>query len=381
MIKREASQTLINLAKQYKAVAVVGPRQSGKTTLVKSVFPHLPYVNLETPDIRNFAINDARGFLEQYKNGAIFDEIQRVPELFSYLQQILDEISEPGRFILSGSNNFLLQESISQSLAGRVAYLFLLPFTYNELNLCEDIDQIMCKGMYPPIYSQNLDYNKWYQNYIRTYIERDVRQIKNITNLYLFERFVKLCAGRTGQLLNMNSLAVETGIDSKTVASWISVLEASFVVFKLQPHYVNFNKRLVKMPKLYFYDTGLVCSLIGIKNKEQLTLHPLRGNIFENFVISELIKFRYNIAESNNLYFWRDNTGNEIDIICDNAGNLLPIEVKSGKTISDEFLRNIKIWQKISGQNKAYVIYAGESIQKRSNEISIFPWNKIRDFL
>lgn len=301
--------------------------------------------------------------------------------MFSYLQQILDETKDPGRFILSGSNNFLLQENISQSLAGRIAYINLLPFTYNELKLNIEIDRILCQGLYPPIYSQNLDYDKWYQNYIRTYIERDVRQIKNITNLHLFERFVKLCAGRIGQLFNMSSLAIETGVDSKTIASWIGILEASFVIFRLQPHHVNFNKRLVKMPKIYFYDTGLVCSLQGIKNNEQLILHHLRGSIFENFIIAELLKERYNKAEPNNLYFWRDNTGNEIDIISDNAGDLLPIEVKSGKTITNEFFRNINTWQKISGCNTAYLIYAGESVQKRSNGITILPWNKIRNYL
>ncbi len=379
MIIRDAKQTLISLSRQFKAVAVVGPRQSGKTTLVKSVFKQLPYVNLENPDIRNFAINDTRGFIEQYKQGAILDEAQRVPELFSYLQQILDESNQPGKFIITGSNNFLLQENISQSLAGRVGYLFLLPFTSRELNLDTNLNKILHEGLYPPIYDQLVEPAKWYLNYIRTYIERDVRQIKNITNLHLFEKFLRLCAGRIGQLLNMSSLAIEAGVDSKTIASWIGVLEASFIIFRLQPHYVNFNKRLVKMSKLYFYDTGIVCSLIGIKNEQQLFLHHLRGSIFENFVITELIKNKYNKAEANNLYFWRDNSGNEIDIVCDNADNLLPVEIKSGKTITDEYFKSLNFWQRISGEKTGKIIYAGKNTQKRSNNITVLPWTKIHE--
>lgn len=379
MIEREASKTLIKLSEQFKAVAVVGPRQSGKTTLVRSVFKHLPYLSLENPDIRNFAINDARGFVEQYKNGAIFDEAQRAPEIFSYLQQILDESNETGRFIITGSNNFLLQESLPQSLAGRIGYLFLLPFTIRELKLKNDLDKILFKGLYPPVYDQPLDEGLWYSNYIRTYIERDVRQIKNITNLHMFEKFLRLCAGRVGQLLNMSSLAIDTGVDSKTIASWIGVLESSFIIYRLQPHHANFNKRLVKMSKIYFYDTGVICSLLGIKNENQLFLHHSRGNIFENFVITELIKYRYNQAISSDLYFWRDNTGNEIDLIQDNMGDLFPIEIKSGKTITNEYFKGINFWQKISAGEKGIVIYAGDTVQKRSNGITVLPWTKMSE--
>jgi len=379
MIKRQAAQTLLSLSEQFKAVAVVGPRQSGKTTLVKSTFKELPYVNLENPDVRNFATDDTRGFLDQYKNGAVLDEVQRVPEIFSYLQQILDENESTGRFILTGSNNFLLQENISQSLAGRVGYLFLLPFSCRELKLESDLNSILLKGLYPPVYVQNVSFDKWYLNYIRTYIERDVRQIKNITNLYLFEKFIRLCAGRVGQLLNMSSLAIETGINSKTIAAWIGVLEASFIVFRLQPHYISFNKRLLKMPKLYFYDTGIVCSLLGIKDEQQLSLHHSRGSIFENFVIAELIKNRYNKAEPHNLFFWRDNTGNEIDVIDDNGHKQLPIEIKSGKTITNEYFKGLNFWQKISGQKIGKIIYTGNDVQKRSNGITVLPWTKINE--
>jgi predicted AAA+ superfamily ATPase len=379
MIKREAESELINLAKQFKAVAVVGPRQSGKTTLTRYIFRDKPYVSLENPDIRRFALDDPRGFLTQYKTGAVIDEAQRVPELFSYLQQILDEDDKRGKFILTVSNNFLLQESISQSLAGRIAYLYLLPFTFSELAAenTKNLHSLMFSGFYPPLYDQSVEPDKWYQNYIRTYIERDVRQIKNITDLNAFERFLRLCAGRTGQLLNMNSLAIESGVDNKTIASWLGVLESSFILYRLHPHHSNFNKRIVKMPKIYFYDIGLACALLGIQNAEQLNYHPLFGNLFENFAVSELLKHRYNKAKSNNLYFWRDNTGHEVDIIIDTMGKLYPVEIKSGKTITDKFFTGILYWFKISGEKKGAIIYAGESGQKRSNNIDIVPWNKL----
>jgi predicted AAA+ superfamily ATPase len=379
MIKREAEAELINLSKQFKAVAVVGPRQSGKTTLTRHVFSDKPYISLENPDIRRFALNDPRGFLGQYKSGAIIDEAQRVPELFSYLQQILDEDERRGKFILTGSNNFLLQESISQSLAGRIAYLNLLPFTVSELPGQEklNLQEVIYKGLYPPLYDQPVETDKWYSNYIRTYIERDVRQLKNITDLNAFEKFLRLCAGRTGQLLNMSSLSIESGVDNKTIASWIGVLESSFIIYRLYPHHSNFNKRIVKMPKLYFYDTGLVCALLGIGNQEHLNFHPLSGNLFENFIIGELLKHRYNKAKSNNLYFWRDNTGHEVDVIIETMNKLYPVEIKSGKTITDKFFEGILWWFKISGEKSGAVVYAGETGQKRSNDIEVVPWNRL----
>jgi len=379
MIKREAESELINLARQFKAVAIVGPRQSGKTTLTRYVFSDKPYVSLENPDIRKFALEDPRGFLSQYETGAVIDEIQRVPGLFSYLQQILDEDNTRGKFILTGSNNFLLQENISQSLAGRIAYLYLLPFTVSELSGMElnEINKMMFRGFYPPLYDQPVEPDKWYPNYIRTYIERDVRQIKNITDLNAFERFLRLCAGRTGQLLNMNSLAIETGVDNKTISSWIGILESSFIILRLQPHHNNFNKRIVKMPKIYFYDTGLACALLGIQNSEQLNYHPLYGSLFENYVIGELVKYRFNRAKNNNLFFWRDNTGHEIDVIADTPERLFPVEIKSGQTITDKFFESILWWFKISGEKKGAVVYSGETYQKRSNNIEVIPWNSI----
>ena len=304
MIQREAEAEIRALAKQFKAVAIVGPRQSGKTTLVRHIFRDKPYANLENPDLRMYATDDPRGFLSNYPDGAVLDEVQRVPHLFSYLQQILDEKSINGLFVLTGSNNFLLQEQISQSLAGRVGYLNLLPLALSEINDYQsNSNQLMFKGGYPVLYNENTDPSKWYANYIRTYIERDVRMVKNITDLITFERFLRLCAGRIGTLLNMSSLAVETGVDVKTISAWISVLETSFVVFRLQPFHENFNKRIVKMPKLYFYDTGLAIALLGIENPRQVELHPYRGHLFENMVIVDFLKKRYNAGKSNNLFF------------------------------------------------------------------------------
>ena len=377
MKQRTAENELKVLAGQFKAVAVVGPRQSGKTTLVRMVFPDKAYVSLENPDIRHFALQDPRGFLATYPNGAILDEVQRVPELFSYLQQILDESTTKGLFILTGSNNFLIQENISQSLAGRVGYLFLLPLSIEEIS--ENIfnaNQLIYTGGYPALYNGKLDPGRFYANYIRTYIERDVRLIKNITDLYTFERFIRLCAGRTGQLLNMSSLAVEVGVDVKTISSWIGVLETSFIVFRLQPWHQNFNKRIVKMSKLYFYDTGLSSALLGIENPEQLQLHPFRGSLFENLVIVEFLKKRFNQGKPSNLYFWRDSTGNEVDLIIDAVLSAIPVEIKSGQTITDDYFKTLLFWNKLSDNKKGYVVYGGSEIQKRSNGITILPYTK-----
>ncbi len=379
MLTRTAQTQLARLAKQFKAVAVIGPRQSGKTTLVRASFPDKAYVSLENPDTRRFALDDPRGFLHQYPDGAILDEVQRVPELFSYLQQVLDESGKRGNFILTGSNNFLLQENISQSLAGRIGYQQLLPFSINELpeSSINDLDGILFKGGYPPLYDGDVDTNTWFANYIRTYVEGDVRQIKGITDLLTFERFVRLCAGRTGQLLNMNSLALEAGIDGKTVAAWLSVLESSFIIYRLRPHHRNFNKRLVKMPKLYFHDTGLACALLGIREPETLNLHPSRGALFENFVVSEIMKSRLNTGKQADIYFWRDSKGHEIDLVIEEKGKLVPIEMKSGMTVQPEFFKNLEYWTKLSGEQGGTLIYGGEQSQFRSNGISVRPWRDV----
>lgn len=381
MIYRNAEKELIALSRQFKSVAITGPRQSGKTTLVRKVFPDKTYINLENPDNRNFAQEDPRGFLNNHPKGAILDEVQRVPELFSYLQQILDERSERGLFILTGSNNFLLQEKISQSLAGRLAYLFLLPLSYREIGYKASPNELILKGCFPELYSHTeIDKSRYYANYIRTYVERDVRLIKNITDLNLFEKFMRLLAGRTGQLLNMSNLANDTGVDVKTIGSWISVLEMSFIVFRLKPYFKNYNKRIIKMPKLYFTDTGIICSLLGIENETQLVPHPLRGNIFENAVILDFLKRRYNAGKKNNLYFWRDNTGHEIDLIIDYAEQPIPVEIKSSQTVSQEFFKGLKFWNKISETQGGYVVYAGSKSQHRSNNINVLSFAEMCEF-
>lgn len=380
MINRIAEKRLLKLAATFKAVAVVGARQSGKTTLVKKLFKTKPYISLENLDTRNFALSDPRGFLEQFPQGAILDEVQRTPELFSYLQEILDNSKKKGMFILTGSNNFLLQETISQSLAGRVGYLSLLPFSVAELNskklLAKTDDEILFKGFYPPIYDQKIPASDWCANYIKTYIERDVRQIKNISDLLLFERFMRLLAGRSGQELNYSSFSIETGVDVKTIQSWIGILESSYIIYLLKPYYKNYNKTIVKRPKLYFYDTALVCSLLGIQNAKQIANYPLRGAIFETMLVTELIKQRLNAGLAINLYYWRDKTGHEVDILSEEKNSILPIEIKSGKTITTEFFKNIDYWNKLSGNKKALILYAGTQNQKRSNGFEIQNWKE-----
>ncbi len=379
MITRIAEKELSRLARQFKAVALTGPRQSGKTTLARFLFKDKAYVSLENPENRQFALEDPKGFLQTYNQGVILDEIQKVPELFSYLQQILDEERTAGKYLLTGSNNFLLQENITQSLAGRIAYLVLLPFSYPEINSLtgKNTDLLLFQGGYPPIYDQPVDPVKWLVNYFNTYVERDVRQLKNINNLKLFERFIRLCAGRTGQLLNMNSLAVETGVDNKTIASWLGILESSYIVFTLKPHFKNFNKRIVKTPKLYFYDSGLVSSLLGIKNPEQISMHPMRGPLFENLVISEFIKHKNNHGKAFELYFWRDNTGHEIDLLVDNGTTLEAIEIKSGKTVTSDYFKNLMFWEKLSGNKRGNIIYNGNEFQHRSDDKHVIPWYRM----
>lgn len=377
MIERIAASKIDQLAATFKSVAITGPRQSGKTTLAKSLFPEKAYLSLENPDVRRFALDDPRGFLSRYQSGAIFDEAQRAPELFSYLQEILDDSPEPGRFILTGSNNFLLQQNISQTLAGRVAILNLLPFSTEELYNKSDVpdeNQIIFQGLYPPIYEPGIPPEDWFPNYLRTYIDRDVRQIKNITDLIVFERFIRLLAGRNGQELNLTSLAVDTGVDTKTVQSWIGILESSFIIYLLRPHFKNFNKTLIKRPKIYFYDTGLVCSLLGISSVEQLPLHPLRGALFESLVVTELVKQRTNAGKPVNLYYWRDKTGHEVDIVIDNGLSLVPVEIKAGKTVNNEFFGNITYWNKLSGATSGYIAYAGNQIEERSTGINVMNW-------
>ncbi len=381
MIYREAQDKILELSRSFKAIGIMGPRQSGKTTLVKAIFKKKEYISLENPDSRRFAIEDPRGFLGQFPDGAILDEIQRTPELFSYLQEILDNSHLPGMYILTGSNNFLLQQNITQSLAGRIAIINLLPFSVAELyqkgKILPAIDLILFKGLYPPVYDLAIPPVDWYSNYIRTYIERDVRQIKNIVDLIIFERFLRLLAARNGQELNLSNLAVDLSVDAKTVQSWIGILESSFIIYLLKPHFQNFNKTLTKRPKIYFYDTGLVCSLLGIMKESQLNLHPSRGSLFESLVITEFVKRRFNAGLPMNLYYWRDKTGHEIDLIIDNQDELIPIEIKSGATLNQEFFKNLLYWKSLAKVPKAYLIYSGNQNQNRTNGIEVLGWNSL----
>jgi len=368
MIKRVIKDKIIQLAEKFPVISVTGPRQSGKTTLIKSIFPDYCYESLEDPDTRLFAINDPRKFLNVEKK-MIIDEIQRAPELFSYMQSNTDKTNINGQFIISGSQSFLLNQHISQSLAGRVAILNLMPLSLFELMdhgiPVSGYEKLIYQGFYPRLYDRNIEPVDFYPNYIQTYIERDVRLLQNIHDLTLFIRFLKLCAGRIGQLLNINSLANDCGVSPNTAKSWVSVLGASFIIFLLQPHFKNFNKRLVKMPKLYFIDTGLASSLLEIQSENQLSTHYLRGALFENFIISEFIKTRLNHGLRNNCYFWRDNKGMEIDCIIESGNRLTPIEIKSGNTFNQDFFRNLNYWNKLSGNpvKSSYVIYGGDSYQ------------------
>ncbi len=371
MIKRDLSRKLKALALKFTVVSVVGPRQSGKTTLVRSVFPRFKYVTLEDIDTREFALRDPRGFLSTYSAGVIIDEVQRAPSLFSYIQSEVDKKGKAGQFILTGSQNFLLLEGISQTLAGRVAILRLLPFSLGELKEAgyklANPDEYIFTGFYPRIYDKKISPVEWYHNYIQTYVERDVRLVKNITDLHVFQKFVKLCAGRVGQILNLSSLGIDCGITHNTAKAWLSLLEASYIIFLLTPYYKNFNKRLVKMPKIFFYDTGLACSLLGIQNKTQLMSHYLRGSLFESFILSEIIKYKFNRGQEHDCYYWRDKTGNEIDCITEIGGSALKVEIKSAKTITEDFFAGFKYWRRVTRSNgkSSYLIYGGNESQKR----------------
>ncbi|MCC2624587.1 MAG: hypothetical protein K0R14_460 [Burkholderiales bacterium] len=367
---REITNELLNAAKSYPVVTVIGPRQSGKTTLVRNTFPDLQYVNLEAPDIRQFAQNDPRAFLSRYTtNGVILDEIQRVPELLSYIQVIVDETKVFGKFILTGSHQLMLHQAITQSLAGRTSLLTLLPMTISELTNAQfnlDIDQYMLNGCFPRIYADNLTPIKTYRNYFQTYIERDVRQMINIKDINLFEKFIRICASRIGQVINKDGMANELGMSAATVTQWLSILKASFVIFMLPPYFENFGKRMIKASKLYFTDTGLAAYLLGIENTQQLSRDPLRGFLFENLVILELVKTRLNMGLDTGLYFYRDSNQNEIDVIYKSGHELLPIEIKSAQTFDPTFLRGLNFYQNLTKDrvSKKYLIYSGSYEQE-----------------
>ena len=377
MINRKIEPIFQDLASQYPVVTLTGPRQSGKTTLCQKAFPNMDYANLESPDVREYAATDPRGFLSSYAGGVIIDEIQRVPQLVSYIQVIVDERKKQGQFILTGSQQFEVMNTINQSLAGRTALLKLLPFSVSEIQkatLSESLDMMLLKGFYPRIHDQGLNPTQAMGDYYETYIERDLRQLMSVRDLSLFQKFVRLCAGRIGQILNMQSLANDTGVSHTTVQQWISILEASYIVVLLKPWYRNISKRLIKSPKLYFYDVGLAAYLLGMENETHVSRHPLRGNLFENLALIEAMKYRFNRGRKNAVTFYRDSRGNEVDMILESGQEFFPIEVKAGETIVDDYFRGLQHFSRVSGESPygCGLIYGGKDVQQRSNYL-IYP--------
>lgn len=369
IVDREIKAAAIRLAGQYPVLTITGPRQSGKTTLVKSIFKDYQYYSLEDPDVRELALNDPRGFLKQIKGGVILDEIQRSPELLSYIQGLVDSSRKSGQFILTGSHQLELQNSISQSLAGRTGLLKLLPFSIQELkkiNNEQSAETYILKGMYPGLYDRKIDHTVFYKNYFETYIERDLRQLIMVRDLRLFRKFVRLSAGRIGQLFSASSIANDVGVSVPTINSWLSILETSFVAFLLEPYYVSTGKRLIKSPKLYFYDTGLASYLLGIETPEQMERDPLKGNLFENFVIMELVKSRYNAGLDHNLNFYRDSNGNEVDILYTEKGHMIPVEIKSADTFTADFFKGLSFIHKVfpDKADGGYLVYSGNIQQE-----------------
>jgi uncharacterized protein len=366
MINRHIIHELREVATQYRVVTLTGPRQAGKTTLTRLAFPDHRYVSLEDPDIRSLAVLDPRGFLASYHNPVIFDEIQRVPSLLSYIQTIVDERPGKGQFVLTGSHQLELSQAVTQSLAGRTALLTLYPLSISELldaGTLEQADGYMHKGFLPAVHAESLDPTRYYRNYFQTYVERDVRQMIQVKDLMLFEKFIRLCAGRVGQIFIASKLANEVGVSSHTIGQWLSILEASFIVYRLQPFHENIGKRLIKAPKLYFVDVGLATYLLGIETQAQLARDPLRGNLFENMVVMELMKSRSNKGLDPLLYFYRDSNDNEVDILFRDARQYRPIEIKSAATFQPEFLRGLDAFTRAfpKGSTRGAVIYSGDT--------------------
>lgn len=382
MIPRSAQNTLLRLAKGFPILVVTGPRQSGKTTLTRHCFPEYSYVSLEDLDERAFASEDPRGFLARFETavGVILDEVQHVPNLLSYLQTQTDNRPEMGRIVLTGSQQFGLMQAVSQSLAGRAGLVQLLPLSLNELlnqNTNIGLDQVLYNGLYPAIYQRDLSASDWYASYVSTYVERDVRTLLQVRDLATFVRFIKLCAARTGQILNIASLAADAGISQSAAKQWLSVLEASYVLFMLQPHHANYGKRLIKSPKLYFYDTGLAAYLLGIAGAQQMNTHSARPALFETLVISEAIKTQWHQGKTHNCYFWRDNAGLEVDLLIEHPTALQAIEIKSGQTIASDWFKGLHKWQKLAQSSLTpSLIYSGEESYQRSN-VLCQSWRKM----
>ena len=382
MIPRHLTPTIHDVAAKYPVLTLTGPRQSGKTTLVRDVFGDRPYVSLEDLDQRELAREDPRGFLARLEGGAVIDEVQRAPEILSYLQGVVDRDPRPGRFVLTGSSNLLLLESVSQTLAGRTALLTLLPFSLAELQDAgrapRTLDELLFAGLFPPVHDRGLDPARWCGDYVRTYVERDVRRILNVSDLERFVTFVRMCAARSGQVVNLSGLGADCGITHNTARSWLSVLEASYVVLRLPPFHANLNKRLVKSPKLYFTDPALAAWLVGIERPADLAHHRLRGALFETWVVSELAKFRLNGGREPRLAFFRTHTGVEVDAVVDLAPAPLAIEAKSGATVTRDQLAGLRDWQRLTGATpeRSWLVYGGETEQERA-EGHILPWSAI----
>lgn len=371
--KRDLSKKLIRYAK-FPVVAILGPRQSGKSTLAKHFFKKHTFLSLEDLELREFAKNDPKGFLKEYenKNGLILDEFQYVPDLLSYIQVEVDTKKRPGYFVLTGSQNFLMNQAISQSLAGRVGILTLLPLSIQEMKsakLLTNLEDAIYNGGYPRLYAEDFLPQEAYPSYISTYIQKDVRQLINVGDMGIFEKFMSLCAGRVGQELNITDLATQVGVDRRVINQWLSILEASYIIFLLKPYFNNFGKRIIKTPKLYFYDTGIACSLLRLRSAKNLALSPFKGPLFENFIISDLYKQYHNMALQPPLYFWRDLNGRfEVDCIADHGNFLVPIELKSGQTSTSHFFDGLRTWDEMVGPDskRGYVVYAGDTTQTRS---------------
>jgi len=375
MITRNIAPVLQRLASQYPVITLTGPRQSGKTTLAKALFPGKPYATMEDPDIRRYATDDPRGFLSGYAQGAVFDEIQRVPELTAYLQGMVDVDAHPGQFILTGSHQFELMTQVSQSLAGRTAVLRLLPFTLAEVQRLKgagqtpDLAQTLLTGFYPRIHDHALDPSQALADYFATYVERDLRHLAAVHDLQRFERFVRLCAGRTGQLLNLNNLGNDAGVSHVTARAWIDLLQTSYIVHLLPPWFTNTGKRLVKAPKLYFYDVGLACWLLGLRTAEQVARDPLWGSLFENFIIMEALKDRLNAGASAEMYFYRDSEGNEVDLLLPVGTKMHAIEIKAGATVNPDYFKGLKTFaaHHPSAVAGGSVVFGGTQSQNRSD--------------